>query len=301
MTKSSTVHCTQVYRCRMQSIVASTALGLTVLLMFLNGIDGHAYLSSPKSRNFVARLPPFTPATEYCPHCLSGGGPGEISGGETYPYPETITSSARHGLCGDPALSNQRYLSTGDVQATYESSSIVTFEVTVSTHHRGVMRFFLCDLSTTPDNQVTQECLFANPLERDPSDVFISPPDSRPEYNGRYYLEPRCAKDLTDSVYTHPLEGPNSTWSYQQGQKVRMRYKLPENLTCTQCVLQWFWVTGNTCNIPGIKTHTYPSTFSDCSGDGPGAGWYSSVLSDCGESYPEEFWYYIIKAFHFFN
>ena len=59
MTKSSTVHCTQVYRCRMQSIVASTALGLTVLLMFLNGIDGHAYLSSPKSRNFVARLPPF--------------------------------------------------------------------------------------------------------------------------------------------------------------------------------------------------------------------------------------------------
>jgi hypothetical protein len=67
-----------------------------------------------------ARQPPHTSTTEYCPHCLSGGGVGATSAiVPTWPYPETVATSLRHGLCGDAAGSNQRYLANGEVLATF--------------------------------------------------------------------------------------------------------------------------------------------------------------------------------------
>lgn len=71
---------------------------------------------------------------------------------------------------------------------------------------------------------------------------------------------------------------------------MRMRYMLPAGVTCAHCVLQWWWVTANSCNPPGYRDRTWPTTFAQCSGDGPGAGWWGPSLRDCGDAYPEEFW-----------
>jgi hypothetical protein len=72
-------------------------------------------------------------------------------------------------------------------------------------HHMGHMEFFLCDTSTVSGSTVTQECFSRTPLMRDPTDTAISPPDTRSQYAGRYYLDPRCAKSTTDAWYTTPL------------------------------------------------------------------------------------------------
>jgi len=271
----------------------STALALVNLLP---RVEGHAYLSTPMSRNWLAHVdPPSEAVREYCPHCLSGGGPGATSAAvPLWPYPETPTTARRHGVCGDPAGENQRYAQSGRITAEYTQGQIITLEVAVSTHHRGHFEFFLCDMANNIGS-VTSECLLQTPLLRDPTDTAVSPPDARAEFAGRYYIEPRCAREDTDATYATSL---NATALYTRAaelhrnlQKVRMRYQLPADLTCQHCVLQWVYVTGNSCNAPGYSSRAWPTVYTDCQGDGPGAGWWGSSLSSCvTASYPEEFW-----------
>eukprot|EP00041_Stephanoeca_diplocostata_P016952 m.336572 g.336572 ORF g.336572 m.336572 type:complete len:454 (-) comp20539_c0_seq3:6354-7715(-) len=276
-----------------------TKLCLVVLLvsMLAQGAQGHAFMSVPIARNWYARITPSS-NVEYCPHCKSGGGVGGTSGiVSPFPYPETVNTSARHGLCGDPKNGNERYLANGPITQNYTQGQTIDIELTIRTHHRGHMEMFLCDMSqvTTAEGVVTQECLNQYPLRRDPTDNAISPVDTRDGYEGRYYLEPVCAYTQsggTREQYNTSLTGAAS-WSLQQPQSlIRAKYLLPENLTCTHCVLQMWWITGNSCNAPGYRTFNWPSTYSTCSGDGPGMGWWGPSLSDCtaGFTYPEEFW-----------
>lgn len=269
-----------------------TATVLT-LLQLATEVHGHAYMSVPTSRNWRARLPPSP--TEYCPHCKSGGGVGGTSSlVSPWPYPETVATSRRHGLCGDnPRDTVQKYLQNGPIVAEYNKADVITIETTISTHHRGHYEFWICNMDTNPDDVVTQECLNKYPLKRDLTDTAISPPDTREGYEGRYYIEPRCAATITDQLYNESLNDSPHFSTLQTGQKMRMRYLLPANLSCDHCVLQWWWITGNSCNAPGYRTHTWPSTFASCSGDGPGLGWWGQSLNDCGGAtggYPEEFW-----------
>lgn len=60
-----------------------------------------------------------------------------------------------------------------------------------------------------------------------------------------------------------------------------MYYKLPDTLICdgetSYCVIQWYWLTGNTCNPPAApQEYRRPYNLPDC--DTPEA------------SSPEEFW-----------
>ena len=71
----------------------------------------------------------------------------------------------------------------------------------------------------------------------------------------------------------------------------KMQYRLPADVTCEHCVLQWYWVTANTCLAPGYRNVNWPTTHSECSGDGGSQGWWASQLGDCSAgAYPEEFW-----------
>lgn len=109
------------------------------------------------------------------------------------------------GLCGDPAGPGQQYLPNGPIVAEYRSGEVITVEVAISTHHRGHFELFLCDMDTVSGNEVTAGCLLSHPLQRDPTDTAISPPDNRSAYSHRYYIEPRCATATTDAAYSTPL------------------------------------------------------------------------------------------------
>merc|ERR1712194_212900 len=85
------------------------------------------------------------------------------------------------------------------------------------------------------------------------------------------------AKKIAGSVLTAvPGENPYLTTANKQKHHLqsvtplywrKMRYKLPTGLTCKECTLQWFWLTGN-----------------NCQGDAKSKQWFD----DLHKKYPEE-------------
>jgi hypothetical protein len=192
------------------------------------------------------------------------------------------------GTCGDPTGGPQTYLPNSEILGAYTEGQVITLETIITAHHLGHFEFSLCDVSG--GGPVTQACLQATPLLRDPTDTFISPPDTRPAYKNRYYLEPPCSKTTTAAAYSNsPLNTTslyttaNSVSPAMTGQRVRMRYMLPSGVTCAHCVLQWWWISANSCNPPGYSGYNFPNN------DGcPSTAWWGAGRSNCGVSYPEE-------------
>lgn len=59
-----------------------------------------------------------------------------------------------------------------------------------------------------------------------------------------------------------------------------LRYQLPMGLRCDNCVLQWWYLTGNSCNPPCVpEDPAYPRCDT-----------FMGVCGSPGSNYPEEFW-----------
>ena len=281
--------------------------------------SGHAFMSSPAARHWQKRVDcvwhddgsgrtlcddvypdTYAGASITTPDGMNGGTPGTVmaamagtgTGQVFVPLPETPATSARHGLCGDPALpatSPQANLATGSIVSTYTQGSVVDFDVVVTTNHKGHFEFSLCDLATTPGGTVTQECLDSHRLERAADaagTTSVSPRDAR--HPTRYYVEPACASPATPFDF-----GPDVASSgYSGSQRVRMRYQLPAGVTCERCVVQMYYLTANSCTPPGYGTFAWPSAGSGCGSD----AWWSEPVGACDAvtnthgTYPEEFW-----------
>ena len=202
----------------------------------------------------------------------------------------------RAGLCGDAAGGTEAYIANRPVLHTFQTGSTVTLEVVVTTHHRGHFEFSLCDMGTVQGDRVTQSCLNQHRLQRAPGSAGTSPIDAA--YPGRYYLEPSCATADTAGKYPGTVDGSTPDYVerwHASAQKMRADYVLPPGLVCDHCVLQWWWVTANSCIPKGHKeffaSGKAPTKYAACSGDGPGQGWAGMALEDCNvHSWPEEFW-----------
>ena len=253
-------------------------LALVVLASALAScVHGHAFMARPKPRNVISR----ERNQQYCPHCFNAGGTGNVAsntpGSGKWPYPETKASVSRAGLCGDAAgddfhLKGGKFYNGGEIQETYTAGSIIEIEIGVTAHHNGHFEFFLCD-----SDDLTLECLQKHQLQRafpEPSETG-SPYD--PAYPGRYFLEPKCSMKSVNYGFIEALQ-------------TKMKFRLPAGVTCDRCVLQMYWVTANTCLAPGYRNVNWPTTHSECSGDGGSTGWWASQLGGCENSYPEEFW-----------
>ena len=99
-------------------------------------------------------------------------------------------------------------------------------------------------------------CLNKHSLNR--VDTDESPVD--PRHPNRWYLPP-------------------NTGGYSSQFQYNAQFKLPDNLTCSHCVLQWWYVTANSCLPPDYNKFSFPAST-----------WWSSGLSACGTVYGEEFW-----------
>jgi len=226
----------------------------------------------PTSRNQIAH----EKGLEDCEHCLNAGTTATVlskdianSHNWMLNYPPGENEIVRHGLCGGE---NNEYMFGG---SKYEEpgqlpifSDHVDITIKITAHHAGWFEFRLCnaDVHGLP---ITQECLNEHLLERDPSDPSPSPIDVA--YPGKYYTIPKC--------------DPNSGIQ-------KMRYKLPQGLKRDRCVLQWWWVSANSCHGGGYENVSFPDTYSNCIGDGGVVGWRPRENSQCraGYGYPEEFW-----------
>lgn len=133
----------------------------------------------------------------------------------------TFTTSARVKIFGTPVLSN------------------ISWRLNVSTVDIGVLlvqghlEFFICnadDLDDPEESVVTQECFNKYPLTRASDDHDNSPVD--PNFSGRYYVDPECRASEVDQSRLKDADG---------GQVMHMRYRLPDDLTCTHCTLQMIY------------------------------------------------------------
>jgi len=273
----------------------SPLLAGAALACFMNiaEVHGHGFLAVPASRNQVAhtkgeRNDKGSP--EYCPHCKNAEGVATVrkySPGGKWVYPETPRSSSRHGLCGDGSPLGgfeQQYMgskyTSDDVQASYRAGSTVEFEVVLTAHHMGWFEFYVCDKADLrdPAGPITQECLSRHRLRRSEHDPSPSPVDPRQPH--RFYTVPQC------------------TFGGKE-MRMKMRYIVPD-IECEHCVLQWYWVSANTCAGPGMQSvlPLFPEAPQNCDGDGGSRGWVPGPLAggsrarEClnNGAYPEEFW-----------
>ncbi|RUS86685.1 hypothetical protein EGW08_005559 [Elysia chlorotica] len=116
------------------------------------------------------------------------------------------------GVCGDSVDSARDHetggrFATGTIAKSYKQGDEVNLRITVTANHQGWFYFNLC-ARDDPSQPETEECLDRVPLKL---------ADGR----NRFPLRPRVFG------------------------VVNIRVKLPEDISCSHCVLRWKWITGN--------------------------------------------------------
>ena len=121
------------------------------LVVSLNEVEPHGYLSNPPARNAAWRYGFSVPAN-YDLMSLNCGGRG-----------------SKCSVCGDPFGSGYKPHETGGIYArqvivkTYTMGSTIDIEVTITANHFGYFEFRVCPV-TDNNVEVTQECLNQNQL-----------------------------------------------------------------------------------------------------------------------------------------
>eukprot|EP00913_Durusdinium_trenchii_P033002 g30895.t1 len=219
--------------------------------------DGHSYLAQPASRNLLANLD----GEETCPHCLQSGGPDNVQERGQGMWPTRLAPES-HGLCGDPVQGKSNPPTFKD--ETYLKKGPIT-----ATYRAGEIVEFQIAVSTHHMGHYEFRICDAG---------YLPPAGSQTPVAGADW------KDTMASTY------PSSHEVHV------MRYKIPDNLSCEACTLQWYWSTGNSC----LYDFDYVNYFKEFAKLGWDAdAWHSQILASwrscenscCNaEKFGEEFW-----------
>ena len=188
--------------------IARFGLTLLLLLSFLRPSTSHGRLIQPPARSSAWRYGYDTPV-DYDDNQLYCGGlqvQWNVNGGKC-------------GVCGDPFNGRRdheypggKYTNPLRITGNYASGSIMDVKVELTTTHLGYFMFRLCP-ETSDEREVSQECLDQHVLR-----ILSNGSDT-----DKYYIQ----MEKSSSIYSLPL-------------------RLPPDLTCDRCVLQWTYTTGNT-------------------------------------------------------
>jgi len=229
-------------------------------ILIVSYVEGHGYLKSPRSRNWVAQQ-----------DGVSNGGPASDGKPERDFCPHCLNSKLATNLCsqGNAATLYDKWKDINgnpmawDSQGTYNEGDEITVESVLTTNHAGHMDMYIC-----PDgDDSTQECLWNNPLTLIRDNLYGGPTD--PTYPERAYY----SNKETDFSFT---------------------YKLPEGVCGEKVLVQWRYITANSCFPPGYRDTEVGQKLMEL-------GWLrASDMSDCGYPYdptgatgsgkPEQFW-----------
>ncbi|XP_060075035.1 uncharacterized protein LOC132554743 [Ylistrum balloti] len=182
-------------------------VGVLVVALCCEHCEGHGRLLEPPSRSSMWRSMK-NGAREFPDAPINYNDNQLFCGGRI----NFIYQRQQCGICGDPyqgPRNNEaggRY-AQGIIGRHYTSGQTIDINVEITANHLGYFEFRLC-----PNNNVnkaaTQECLDQHLLRLENAD------------GTRYYLGGKRGA-------------------------VNLRAILPQGLTCSQCVLQWRWNTGN--------------------------------------------------------
>lgn len=128
-------------------------------------------------------------------------------------------NNGKCGICGDAYDGKREHEYPGGkftkplrITGNYASGSILDVTIELTTTHLGYFTFRLCP-ETSESREVTQECL----------DNHVLMILNRTSEMDKFYIH----MEKSSSIYTLPL-------------------RLPPQVTCSRCVLQWTYTTGNT-------------------------------------------------------
>ena len=289
---------------------------LLLLIAFLSSFllmaDAHGVMCTPRQRGASqsercgSTIPhPPNYVRDNCPHCLNGGRVTTVEknlppgGWKSYdPIGDFRGSATRAGLCGD-AKGNNDHMIGGKFMpypqvpfvATYKKGQVVDMMVEIAANHNGYFEFFICNLDACGTKDIDGSCFergHCRRLKRVPHPDCQNPKINTHQecgpidkkYPSRWYVP--CKKDVPNGYH---LVG---------GKTGHMKVKLPDNMECNHCVIQWYWATGNKCSPPDFTRYfkEYNNPFgTTCKSPGGGKGAHSTVISTCGGSkLPEEFW-----------
>jgi len=183
-----------------------------LLFPFLLGlVRGHGYLAEPPARNAMWRYGFLNPVNYNDNELYCGGFSVQWS-----------QNGGKCGVCGDSfALEQPRTHEAGGkygngiIAQRYTMGQTIDIEIDISANHWGYFELKLCPTDKKTDI-ATQECFDKYPL------ALASDPTSH-----RFYV---------------PLDSPKIT-------KFNYQVELPYGLTCSHCVMQWTYYTGNTWGV----------------------------------------------------
>ncbi|KAI2510038.1 Lytic polysaccharide mono-oxygenase [Fragilaria crotonensis] len=233
-----------------------------LLALFLRGAESHGYLKSPRARNFVAYQDGVwyggtasTYPAESCPHCLNRGGTigqcGVINGRS---YDDNLN------VFGQPMAPA--------IQAQYAQGQEIVVDIVLTAHHKGHFEFFACPI--VPGGKATGDCFKDYTLTFVADELYGAPKDT--SYPTRAYIAPP-SRTINDNTGV-------------PGQFFRFRVKLPDNLSGDLVLLQWHYLTANSCKYPGYTTYPFPQDWGDMQDF---LGICSDIPAD-GNGTPEQFW-----------
>jgi len=271
---------------------------------------GHGYCSSPRSHNYLKHLA----GNESCPHCHNGGSPDVVqnaqfqsSGDAVWPWPPQDEDDSlpkekdRRGVCGGLSGSGL-YEQFGEIveENFYNEGQLLDVDIIITAHHKGHVEVRLCEVlawdeddctGITPDNTLTQECLNEHVLLRTDSGVAgvdtyekleFPSTGSCPNNGDQLETDPFGFDDCFPERYHLGNRRDTPKDTEMKGNQWRLQYKvkLPDGVTCSHCVVQWYYLTGNSCDPPGYRESIRDIT--DLNGNQP--------CGETEENYPEEFW-----------
>lgn len=198
----------------------------------------------------------------------------------------------RAGVCGDlkdvkDHRRGGRFYNNGFIVANYTQGGRVEVEMSIVAHHNGFIEMHVCDVAQC-GGEISEHCFRIGACQQlkrsfveecETGSMRCGPIDRK--YPGRWHLP--CSR-----VPLHDRKG----WE-TYGEKGRIAYKLPKDLTCEHCVIQWFWSAANSCNPPGvIEYFDGPNAprWGDCVGQAGAIGGVTRVQKPCGpDRFPEEY------------
>lgn len=201
----------------------NTRLFISTITLSLLGrwstVTGHGMLTSPRSRSYYASV--------------EGATWGDTPGVPPAEYcPHCINLKTTDQVCGTgQAQDYDRWVDMAgqpmpwNSQVIYTEGQEIFIEATLTTNHAGHMDVFVCPKGPASDMQ----CFLDNPLTFVQDMLYGGPVDA--DYPSRAYVSPATL--------------------------FRFKYRLPDGVYGQQVMLQWRYVTANSCIPPGYVSDAF--------------------------------------------
>lgn len=132
-------------------------------------------------------------------------------------------------------------------QAKYVQGQVIEVDVILTAHHRGHFEFSVCPIPI--GGVASGDCFAQYPLEFVSDPLYGAPKDS--EYPNRAYIAPPDHASITN------IRGGTTEIHYL------FRLQLPDSLVGDLVLLQWHYLTANSCTYPGYASYAFPTDWGN--------------------------------------